>query len=528
MVVTRVLRVVVAALAGWALALAFPPQGLWWLAFPAVAALTVVTWRRSAPAGLGLGFVFGLTFFAVLVRWLSVVGDDAWLLLSAYCAAWIALVGMGTALVTRLRLWPVWVACLWVAEEALRDRVPLGGFPWGRLAYSQTATPLLPLVSLAGAPLVTFAAALVSALLAAALLALLPRLAGTPRWGERPVARPAAAAVSLAAAAAVTLVGLAVPLATAGETAGGPARTTAAVVQGNVPELGLDFNSQRRAVLDNHVRETERLAADVAAGRVAKPALVIWPENSSDIDPLTQPDAAEAINRAVEAVGVPILVGAVVVNPDDPTTLLNLGIVWSPGSGPGERYAKRHPVPFGEYVPFRSLLAPLVGRFDRIPRDFHPGAAAGVLTVGPARIGDVICFEVAYDQEVRDAVTAGGRAIVVQTNNATYGRTGQPEQQLAMSRLRAVEHGRTVLVAATSGISAVILPDGTVIAELPEFTAGSLVQDVPLRDSLTLSDRLGEWPEGLLAAIGALAVAYAAIRRGIRSEPPRQQEGSSR
>ncbi len=528
MVVTRVLRVVVAALAGWGLALSFPPHDLWWLSFPSVAALTVVAWRRSAPAGLVLGFVFGLVFFAALVRWLAVVGDDAWLLLSAYCATWMALVGTGTALVTRLRLWPLWVACVWVAQEALRDRVPLGGFPWGRLAFGQTGTPLLPLASLGGAPLVTFAAALTAALIAASVVALAPVLVGRPRWGPTPSPSPVVGLASLAAAAAVGLVGVAVPLATEGQTVGGPAHTTAAVVQGNVPELGLDFNSQRRAVLDHHVVETERLAADVAAGRVAKPDLVVWPENSSDIDPLTQPDAAAAITRAVDAIGVPVLVGAVVVNPDDPTTLLNLGIVWSPATGPGERYAKRHPVPFGEYVPFRALLAPLVGRFDRIPRDFVPGSRPGVLHVGPATVGDVICFEVAYDQEVRDAVTSGGRAVVVQTNNATYGRTGQPDQQLAMSRLRAVEHGRTVLVAATSGISAVIGPDGAVVGQIPEFTAGTLVADVPLRDSLTLADRLGEWLEWLLAAAGALAVAYAAIRRGIGSEPLSIQEGTTR
>jgi apolipoprotein N-acyltransferase len=151
-----------------------------------------------------------------------------------------------------------------------------------------------------------------------------------------------------------------------------------------------------------------------------------------------------------------------------------------------------------------------------------------VLDLGPARIGVVICFEIAYDTEVRDAVVAGGRVLVVQTNNATYGRTGQPEQQLAMTRLRAVEHGRAVLVAATSGISAVIAPDGTVDAEAPEFVADSLVRQVPLRDSLTVSDRLGAWPEWLLALLGALAVAWALLRRGIRSQVTQAQEDRSR
>ena len=163
----------------------------------------------------------------------------------------------------------------------------------------------------------------------------------------------------------------------------------------------------------------------------------------------------------------------------------------------------------------RGLLSKLITRFDRVPRDFGAGTSTGVLDVGPARLGDLICFEVAYNDLSRNAVLGigvegplagqGARILAVQTNNATYGYTGQPEQQLAMSRLRAVEHGRAVLVAATSGISAVLSPDGTVSQSLPEFTPGYLVEKVPLRDSITVSDRLGAWPE-LLMVLGALAM----------------------
>ena len=142
----------------------------------------------------------------------------------------------------------------------------------------------------------------------------------------------------------------------------------------------------------------------------------------------------------------------------------NSGVVWDPQTGPGERYVKRHPVPFGEYIPFRAQLSGWIERLDQIPRDFYAGDRPGNLDVGPAAVGDVICFEVAYDGLVRDVVTGGADVLVVQTNNATYNGTGQPQQQMAMSRLRAVEHGRTVLVAATSGISAVVAPDGEVVA----------------------------------------------------------------
>ena len=156
---------------------------------------------------------------------------------------------------------------------------------------------------------------------------------------------------------------------------------------------------------------------------------------------------------------MPVLVGALVDGPGDQVS--NTGIVWDPVTGPGATYVKQHPVPFGEYMPFRDVLRRLSDKVDLVPRDFARGERTGLLQVGPAAVGDVICFEVAYDGLVRDAVRAGGQLLVVQTNNATFGRSAQTAQQLAMGRLRAVEHGRAVLVAATSGISAVIAPDGT-------------------------------------------------------------------
>ena len=305
------------------------------------------------------------------------------------------------------------------------------------------------------------------------------------------------------------LAGLVIPRPIDGQDAGGPAYVTAAVIQGGVPNTGMTVSDDRREVLNRHLGQTVALGEEVQAGVAPQPGLVIWPENTVDIDPYRDAEVASAITTAARAVNAPILVGAVIDAPGDPSRIANVGIVWSPESGPGEFYVKRHPVPFGEFIPFRSIIAPLVGRLDRVSRDMTAGQDPGVLQVGPARIGDVICFEVAYDDIVRDAVTAGGRALVVQTNNATFAGLGQPEQQVAMSRLRAVEHGRTVLVAATSGISVVIAPDGTVVSEIPEGDVGSLVERVPLRDSLTFADRMGAIPEWLLTAIALVAIGFA-------------------
>jgi apolipoprotein N-acyltransferase len=495
----RIQRAVAAVLSGLLLYLAFPPVGFWPLAPFAVAGLALCCRGVRARHGAALGLLHGLALFLPLVEWTrTIAGLPALVALALLQALFLGLLGAALAVVVRRAGWPVWTAALWVGEEALRARLPFGGFPWGRLAFSQGDTPLTPLAGLGGAPLVTFCVGLLGGVLAWAALLL-------ARRGD-PVHRRTAAVT--APVLLLVLVGLALApsLTPSAGGAGGPT-TTVAIVQGNVPRLGLDFNAQRAAVLTNHVEATRQLAADVRAGRTARPDLVVWPENASDIDPFTDAEAGALIDGAVRDIGVPTLVGAVLQGPGDQVS--NAGIVWDPQTGPGEVYVKRHPVPFGEYIPYRSLVRRLTDKVDLVPRDFAAGREPGVLEVGPVVLGDVICFEVAYDDLVRDVVTGGGRLLVVQTNNATFGRSGESAQQLAMGRLRAVEHGRSVLVAATSGISAVITPDGQVQQRSAIFTRDVLVADVPLGSALTPATRLGALPELVLALAGAAAVGLA-------------------
>lgn len=508
------LRTGLAVVSGLALGLAFPPYDLWPLSLAAVAALSLLTRGRTARQGAWAGFVFGLPFFLILLKWLHVVGWDAVVGLSIAETLFVTLLGAGLAVTSRLPLWPLWTACLWVAEEWARDRLPFGGFPWGRLAFAHTGSPFTPLAALGGAPLVTFTVALAAALIAGCAATL---------WGLRgngTLRRAVPAFEAFGLAAAVTLAGLAVPVPTKADDA-----ADIAIVQGNVQQAGMDFLGRPMKILDNHATATEKLAADIKAGRAKKPDLVIWPENSSDLDPFQYPQAYDRIDRAVKAIGVPVLVGALVDHPSKKGYVFNEGIVWDPKKGPGASYTKQHPVPFGEYVPFREQLSKIITRFQRVPRDFYPGNHTGVLQLGPARLGDVICFEVAYDEIVHDTVDAGARALVIQTNNATYGRTGQPEQQLAMSKLRAVEHGRAVVTAATSGISAVVAPDGTVTHRIPEFTQGVVSARIPLRDETTLADRVGAAPEWALAIVGLLSCAAAVVsgRRGRTKDEKGQQ-----
>jgi apolipoprotein N-acyltransferase len=491
-------RVLAAVSAGVVLALAFPPYDLLagWAAVPAFAALVAAHRGLTARAGALVGLTAGAAFFLVLLVWLRVLGPDAWVVLALVCALFWCATGAAMPWLLRRRLWVLLVPLAWTVQEALRERIPWGGFPWGRLGFAQASSALVGWAALGGAALVTFMVALAGTLLLASVRAVSRR-----HWFV--------AGGCVAGLAGLVLAGGLIR----GAGWGGPDGTVQpiAVVQGNVPRVGLDFNAQRRAVLDNHVRATEELAREVAAAEYPQPVAVIWPENSSDIDPLRNGDAAAAITRAARTIDAPILVGAVLRNPADSTTLLNVSLVWDPETGPGERYVKRHPVPFGEYLPFRDVLTRFISRFERVPLDFAPGAEPGFVEIGPVPAGVVICFETAYDALVRDAVRAGGQVMVVQTNNATYGLTGQPEQQLAISRVQSVASGRTTLVAATSGISAVIGPDGSLAWRTEQFVPDSTVATVPMRAGLTPAMRLGGAVE--LAAAALLLVLVLLARR---------------
>jgi len=493
--------------------LAFPPLGLWPLAMVSVAGLCLLTRGRRSRDAAWLGLAFGAGLFGPMLHWTSTfVGSAPWLILVFSQTWYTAAMAAAMPLVQRLRWSPVAVGALWVAEEAVRDRLPFGGFPWGRWAFSQSESPLRWFAALGGAPLVTFAVALSGALLAG-----LVQQRGLVRRTAAPVA--AVLVVLLGA-------GLAWPL----RPGTGHDRTlTVAAIQGDVPDRGLEFNARRRQVLDNHVSQTLKLAAQVRAGTVPRPDLVLWPENASDIDPTDNPDAAAVIQQATDAIGVPILVGALLDGPG-PTHVTNAGIVWEPSTaarpGPGQRYVKRHPVPFGEYIPLRSLARAISSKVDLVRYDMVAGHGNGLITQTPVPLGDVICFEVAYDGLVNSSVRAGAQLLVVQTNNATFGHSAETYQQLAMTKLRAVEHARTVVQVATSGKSAIIDPSGRVLAESgPLFTAATLLRRVPLSTRTTLATSTGAGAEWLLVAVGLLGMLSGArLRR--RAVPAGEQDGN--
>jgi apolipoprotein N-acyltransferase len=506
---------VLAVTGGLLTRLAFPEPGWWGTAFLGVAFLYLALRRDSARWNALVGLVWGLTFFLLLITWADeAVGLVPWLALSTLEAAYFALLGAawswarrGNAVWRSIGLQVGVFTILFVATEELAAAWPFGGFPWGRLAFSQADSPLAALASLGGTPLLTGTVVAVGVLLARIMLA-----ARRLEIGRLVVAT--------AVVGGVLVVSLLIPLDTQAQS--GNLRVGA--VQGNVPGTGLDAFGQRQAVLNNHVTGTLALLDQVEPGELD---IVLWPENGTDIDPQADQTAAELIDGAAQAVDAPMLVGTVEYPPSGGR--YNTAVLWEPGVGVTATYTKQHPAPFAEYIPIRSFVRQFSSAVDLVTRDMLPGTEPGYIPLDSERlgrtvgIGDVICFEVAYDGIVREAVRAGGEVLVVQTNNASFGVSDESTQQLAMSRIRAIEHGRATVQISTVGVSAVIEPNGVVTQQTDLFTAEQMVATLPLRDTLTPATRLGSWPAWIIDALAVCVVLAGAagayrVRRADRIE----------
>lgn len=530
-VVPRVPRLLVSGVAGFLLYSSFPPRNWWWAAVVAIALLSwVLTHRATTPVGgLGYGFLFGLFLYVPLLPWISIlVGATPWLVLATASAMFPGLFGLLAVVVRRLPGWPIWFALLWGAQEWLKSLFPFGGFPWGSVAFGQVEGPLLPLVQLGGVPLLSTAIVLVGSSLTAIALEIekwwrsggLSRDPQTSRTSTdrtpdpvAPGAGPPPPAVVLPGVC-ITLVLLAAivvwpQVRHAGAGSGGEPTVTVAIVQGNVPRLGLDFNSQRRAVLDNHVRETAQLAEDVRSGLAPQPQFVIWPEDASDIDPLLNQDAAQQISEAAEAIGAPILVGTILDVPGRAPEITNTVIVWNPVTGPADRHDKEIVQPFGEYLPMPWLFRHLSGYANRAGH-IVPRQSTGVVRIAGVPVGVATCWEVIFDRALRKSVLNGAQLLTVPSNNATFNQT-MSEQQLAFAKVRAVEHDRYVLVAGTTGISSVIAPDGGELTRTDFFVPAYLDAQVRLKTRITPATLWAPLLQWILVG-SAGAVILAAIR----------------
>ena len=429
------------ALSGLLLSAAFEPLALWWIA-PIALAIEMFALARSERKYLSV-LTFALTFNLVLLHWTSIyVGSLPWIILA------IGLSIFYLPLVAVKRLGISFFPLIFIILEEIRNRFPFQGFGWARIAYSQADAPYAKIAAHGGAVALSAITALIALFLFALtqkqlrILILLPLLL---------IFQPMNVNTNQS--------------------------INALLIQGNVPELGLDFNSRATEVFYNHVKETKKALQDNR-----KVDFILWPENSVDVDPFRNPEVFDTLNSYKQ----PIIVGAIVGKGEE---VLNTSILWTKDAQ--IVYVKQHLTPFGEYIPLRSLagkISPLVNDV----RDFSPGNASVVFKIGAAKIAPVICYELLDDQILQQAAKSSN-LLTVQTNSATFGDSAESAQQLQITRIRAIEHSRNVLSVSTTGYSAIIDYNGKVLQKSNMGTAQHLYATVGLITSTSPRDRYGDW-----------------------------------
>lgn len=498
--------------AGPVLDAAFPDVGFWPAIFPGLAlALVALIGRRIGTAFL-VGFVTALSFYVMLIPWIGKFLGDSFpfplnltplIALSVFEAFFW---GAAAILLTlayrwiprafptfwgRLVLLPAAIAGLWTLRELVTSNWPWGGFSWGRLAFSQSESPFASLFPWIGVAGVTFLLAfLVASVIEAA------------RIVDRRTALTAATMV--VAVAAVGLAFPAFPIATKGT-------LRVAAVQGNGP-AGYFTPHQTGDLLRAQFDATQ----DIVPGK-RKLDVIVWPEGASDVDPETNTDAASIFDFITREYDAPLISGTIA---DRGKLTYNTSLLWENGKGAVDHYDKRHPVPFGEYVPARSFFAPLSPELiGLIGRDYTPGSDDPILPVktagGIVQVGVNICFDIVDDFLMTETIDDGAQVIFAQSNNADFGDTDESVQQLEIARIRALELGRSVVVNSTVGQSAVILADGSTLDSVKRYTAATMVDNVPLSTTVTPAVMISHPLEWSLSAFGlaTLLISFIATRR---------------
>ncbi len=478
----RLPRFAAAAASGALLACSRPPIDAGLLALVALVPL-FWAWRDASPRFAALlAFVAGVVYYGLLVSWVWYFGAVAVVPFVAVLAAYWAAAGAAIARFARSGFRsPLLVAALWVIADAVVARFPLQGFSWGEIGYAMhDVAPARSLAALGGLTLVSFAVVALNA----ALLDLVT--------GRRVRARIVAAG-TVAGVVVVTAIASAFALR---PSASGTLHV--AILQGN--DLDRDLTP---AEIDNRYlpRSHFRLASTLE-GRYD---LVVFPESSLDEDPRQDPWLSENLAATATRLHTAVLANAVADAPDG--RAINQDLLYDPEGHLVATYAKRHLVPFGEYVPFRHELR-FISELQQIPRDFAPGHAPGLATVAGHRIATVICFESAFGYQIRPLVHAGAQLIVVSTNNRSYRRSANSAQHLAIGQMRAAETGRPVVQAAISGISAFIDAHGRVRSTTALFDRTTLSATVTTTTGQTPYVRYGEW----VLVLCLLGVAVASIR----------------
>jgi apolipoprotein N-acyltransferase len=502
---------VLCVLSGLLLSLAFPPAGLWplaWVALvPWIAALRTGS-RFGAFLGSWLG---GMAFFGALLYWLHLFGISVWLVVTILLGAALAVWGVCARRLGHFRAATriLGTAVLWCGVEWARG---LGqyGFTWGWLGYSQSpALALLPFARYAGTLGLSFLIALANASLAEVMVAVIRR--------SSPAAAVGRAVLGCALVAA--LLGGA-NLRARGSAAVNAPQVRMAVIQGSDhgPLAAREVNTALTPEEQAHTLEVYASLTRKAAEQ--RPALVVWPESVLVADPEDDPRVAARMSVIVRGSRVWLLAGG--ISTDDRGRPVNSAYLYAPSGNVVARYDKVQLVPFGEYVPMRERL-PFLKRYHVREQDFVAGVAHTVLQAGTIPVGPSICFESTFPTISWELVSKGAQVLVTITNDSWFGRTAAAAQHHQIAVLRAVESERWVLRAASTGISSIISPEGKIVEQAGLYHPAALTANVPLLTNRPLGVRLGPavgW--GMMTLALAFVIGPCARRREGGDRVPRK------
>lgn len=469
--------------------------------------------ERRLRTAAGWGALAGVVFFATLLIWIEPLGIVPWLLLSLIQGLSVAAFVAGVVAWGERPGRPVMAVVWWVALEALRSHAPFGGFGWGVLGYTQhSGGLLLPVARTLG----VLGISTVCAAIAAGIDELLHRLADLRREGNTAPAR----VVRVVTAPVLGLAGVFVAAVLLGGTA--PVASGQAVDIASVQASDLRYTSAAiatRLESDRVVRVAEQMVQATQSLADDPPEITIWPENSLDAD-ITVPENVrirELLGEGLDLLdGRPLLANGIRRGPRPDTDYNEVYLIGSDGVI-RDTYTKRRPVPFGEYIPFRSLLD-WYPALDQVRTDRLPGDGPQVIEVAGARVGPVICFENLFDDVVHDQVRAGADVLVVSTNNTTFAASSvagssMSRQHLAISEVRAVETGRWIVHAGISGISGFIDPHGRVSQQTEILEEDVIRADVPRLEGQTPATRFGRTFTVAVWLVAAAGIAFLAVTR---------------
>ena len=461
--------------AGLLLAASVPPWGWWPLAFLGVALLSRTLAGRTTKGRAFVGAMCTLGWFGPSIVWMLDFTPPGY---------GVTLVVFGSMLVGAVVLTPPgparWIGLpgALVLMEVVRWSWPFGGVPLSTLAMSQADAPLAPVVRFLGPLLLVALVGLVGVIIDAVV---------DRAWPWVRVMAPVFVVVAVLA-----------PLTPDGRAVGS---IDVALVQGGGPQRTRAADTDEREVFERHVEATALVDTPVD--------LVVWPENVINVEnPVVDNPEGDELSALARSLDAPMVVGAVEGDDDG---FHNAALLIEADGTFTDRFEKVRRVPFGEFVPLRSLLEPFAG--DALPaRDAIEGKGPAVLDTPVGPMGVVISWEVFFAPRARDAIGNGGEILLNPTNGSSYWLTIVQTQQVASSRLRALETGRWVLQAAPTGFSAVVDPDGHVLQRTGVSERAVLQASVDRRTGQTIATRVGDWPM-LLVALALIAVGWQVERR---------------